>query len=346
MYDVITIGTTTVDTFIKADFLKTVSDKTHLEKLGFITGKAQCFSFGSKIEIQEPIIEIGGGAHNAAVTFAYNGLLTASLFSVGDDLNGDLVVDEFIKKGIKPIKIVNKNKRTAVSYILLDKSGERTVLVYRGCSGDIKSSQIPIKELNAKWAYIAPGNIPYQVLKKIFFHLSKNKTKIAINPSRDMLKLGILKIKPFLNLASVVILNREEASYLTGIAYDQSEAIFSKMDEYVPGIVVVTDGKNGAQVSDGKNIYQSGIFPEKKVVDRTGAGDAFGSGFVAGLIEADEQCLKGICSPSKIVYALRRAAANATLVIESIGAASGVLSLDQFLKSKRWKELQIKIKKI
>ena len=80
MYDIITIGTVSVDTFIKENFLKTVSDRKHLAKIGFKTGKAQCLSFGSKIEIEAPQIHVGGGAYNAAVTFSRAGFKTASFF--------------------------------------------------------------------------------------------------------------------------------------------------------------------------------------------------------------------------------------------------------------------------
>ncbi len=342
MLDVITIGTVTVDIFIKADFLKTVTDKKHLEKIGFPTGQAQCFSFGSKIEIKEPIIEMGGGAHNSAITFSRAGLKTTALFNVGSDKNGDLMIEEFIKNGVDPLAIVDDGKKTGVSYILLDKSGERTILVYRGSSGDIENKEIPFNKLNARWAYISPGSIPNAVLSKIFYLLKKNKVKIAINPSKDMIAGGIKRCHPFLKEASVVIMNKEEASYLTKTSFENKEKIFEKLDEYVPGIVVMTDGKNGATVSDGRFIYTSGIFKEKKVVDRTGAGDAFGSSFVAGLIETDEQCIRGICNPKKIEFALRRGAANATAVIEKIGATPGILTTEEFMSQKRWKKFVVK----
>lgn len=345
MYDVVTVGTVTVDTFINADFLKTVRDTEHLEKIGFPTGQAQCFSLGSKIEIKEPIIEIGGGAHNAAVTFSMAGLKTAALFNVGNDKEGDMVVREIIKKDIRPFEIVDKDKKTGVSYILLTKSGERTILVYRGCSGEIENSEVPFGKLEAKWAYVAPGNIPFPVLKKILGSFKENNTKIAINPSKDFISLGYKKIKPLLDESAVVIMNREEASYLTHAPYELTNEIFTKLDKYVSGIAVMTDGSKGAFASDGKTIFESGIFKEKKVVDRTGAGDAFGSGFVAGLIETNEQCMKGNCSPHKIIYALRRAAANATGTIEQIGAGPGILSLDDFLNQRRWKKLKIETRK-
>jgi len=346
MYDVLTVGTATIDTFIKAEFLKTVTDRKHLSKLGFATGQAQCFSLGSKIEIKEPVIEVGGGAHNAAVTFARAGLRTTSLFNVGDDKRGEMIVEEFVRKDIRPFEIVDKGKITGMAYILLNKDGERTILVYRGCSGEIENSEIPFKKLEAKWVYVAPGNISYAVLKRLFGHFKKNGAKIALNPSKDLISLGIEKIKPFLNTASVIILNKEEASYLTRVDFSKTAEVFAKLDKYVPGIVAMTDGKKGATVSDGRTIYKSGVFEDKKVIDRTGAGDAFGSGFVSGLIETNEQCHKGLCSPRKIEYALRRAAANATSVIEKIGATPGILTKEEFNGQRRWKNFPVVVKKI
>jgi len=343
MYDIITIGTVTADTFIKADFLKTVKDRKHLEKIGFKTGVVQCFPFGSKIKIKEPLVSIGGGAHNTAVTFSKNGLKTASLFNVGDDYFGKIILKEMERKNIIPLAIIDKGKSTGNSFILLDKSGERTILVSRGCSGEIEGKEIPFKKLLAGWAYIVPGSIPLNVINKIFLHLVEQGTKIALNPSKDLIELGVEKIKHLLNKCDVIFVNKEEASCLTGISYNKTKEIFKKLDKYIKGIVVMTDGKNGSWVSDGKNVYKSGIFKEKKVVDRTGAGDAFGSGFILGLVEREKG--KGKSSYplplTATLYSLRRANANATSVIEHIGATEGILSRKEFERDKRWKNLKI-----
>ena len=66
------------------------------------------------------------------------------------------------------------------------------------------------------------------------------------------------------------------------------------------------------------------------MVDRTGAGDAFGSGFVAGLIQA-----------SRIEYAIRLGSANATSVVEYVGAKKGIVTKNDFEKSSRWKNFKI-----
>jgi sugar/nucleoside kinase (ribokinase family) len=99
----------------------------------------------------------------------------------------------------------------------------------------------------------------------------------------------------------------------------------------IDGIAVMTDGARGAIVSDGRYIYRAGIFKEKKLVDRTGAGDAFGSGFVAGFILKKD-----------IHFALRLASANATSVVEKIGAQAGILRRKDFNLA-RWQYLDLDV---
>jgi sugar/nucleoside kinase (ribokinase family) len=67
-------------------------------------------------------------------------------------------------------------------------------------------------------------------------------------------------------------------------------------------------------VSDGKKRYSAGV-PEAPVIDRTGAGDAFGSGFVSGFIQSN----------GDIEYAIQLGTANATSVVEDFGAKTGIL---------------------
>ena len=110
---------------------------------------------------------------------------------------------------------------------------------------------------------------------------------------------------------------------------DNKEIVEKKLDELISGTAVMTDGPKGAYVSDGEYFYQAKIFKEKKLVDRTGAGDAFGSGFVAGLIQKED-----------VLRALRLASANATSVVETVGAQAGILRKHD-LSAKRWQYLDM-----
>ncbi len=351
MFDIITIGTATRDVFLTGKLFKVIKDPAHLKKIGILTGEAECFALGSKIEIEKPIFTTGGGAANAAVTFSRQGLKTASLIKLGKDQEAESILKELKKEKVSVFPVFDKNLGTGYSAILLSPSGERTILVYRGASHNLKADEIPFEKISAKggsafggksrWAYISPGNIPFSALLKIYSHLEKQNTLIAINPSKYLIEMGIKKLKPILSKSKVVILNREEASYLTKINYRNEKEIFQSLDRAVLGIAVMTDGPKGVIISDGRKIYQAGTFKNKKVVDRTGAGDSFGSGFVSGLIRKSEKCDKNKCAPANIAYAIRLGSANATSNLEKIGAADGLLTKNDFEKNPRWRTLKI-----
>ena len=366
MFDIITIGTATRDVFLTSKLFKVIKDPEHLKKIGILTGEAECFALGSKIEIEKPIFTTGGGAANAAVTFARQGLKTASLMRLGKDPEAESILKELKKEKVFVFPVFDKNLSTGYSAILLSPNGERTILAYRGASHNLKATEIPFDKISARggsppkadapmehasggksrWAYISPGNIPFPTLLKIYSHLEKQNTLIAINPSKYLIEMGIKKLEPILSKSKVVILNREEASYLTKTKYQNEKGIFERLDKAVLGIAVMTDGPKGVIVSDGRKIYQAKTFKNKKVVDRTGAGDSFGSGFVCGLISRKEKCDKNKCAPANIAYAIQLGAANATSNLEKIGATEGLLTKNDFEKNPRWKTLKIEINNI
>ncbi len=329
MYDIITIGTATRDVFLRSSVFKPIKDPHFTASLGFPTGVAECFAFGGKIEIEKPVLTTGGGSTNAAVTFARQGLASAAIISIGKDEHGKAVVVDLKKENVKPIITYARDLQTSYSTLMLSETGERTILVYRGASDYM--GRVSSAHLKAKWAYIVPGAIPLDRMKSLVERFSAEGMRLAINPSGYYIKLGAKALAPILDKCSVVIMNKEEAASLTGIAYDDERGIFKKIDEMIKGIAVMTDGPNGVTVSDGKVLYKAGIFKEQKLVDRTGAGDAFGSGFVASLISA----------PDDIKSAIRLASANATSVVEYIGAKEGILTKVKFESDSRWQDLPI-----
>ena len=91
------------------------------------------------------------------------------------------------------------------------------------------------------------------------------------------------------------------------------EELVRHLTHYVP-IAVVSDGPNGVVATDGKTIITAGMYEDVPVIDRTGAGDAFGSGFLSAY--AQGKSLK-----EAIVFA----SANSTSVVQFIGAKEGIL---------------------
>lgn len=296
------------------------------------------------MEIPEPTITVGGGAANAAITFARQGFRTGALLKIGRDEAGEAVIKTLKKDKALVLPLFSSDKGTAYSVILLSPTGERTILNYRGASEEMQKGEVPFKKLKAKWAYVVPGRIPFSVISLIVAHLKSQGAKIAMNPSRHYIELGSKQLKPILSRLDVLLVNREEASYLTGVKYEDEQKIFRKLDELVDGIAVMTDGPKGVWVSDGDCLFSAGIYKEKKLMDRTGAGDAFGSGFVAGLAR---WAMPGArFSEAAIEYAIRLGSANATSVVESIGAEGGILKRANFENNRRWKKLSLKVRNI
>lgn len=342
MFDVLTIGTATRDVFLRSPLFRVVNDPGRLRKLGFPTGEAQCFAMGAKIQVEAPVLTVGGGAANAAVTFARQGFKTGAVLGIGRDANGAAALAGLQGDKVKTFPIYDPEQMTGYSVILLSPDGERTILHYRGASRKVKGTEALFRKIRSRWVYISPGGIPLSAMLKIVKHFRRNGVKIAINPSNEYLKLGMRKLAPLLSSMDMVLLDREEAAYLTGVTYGDDRGIFRKFDRLVKGFAVMTDGPRGVTVSDGKIMYCAGIFKEKIIADRTGAGDAFGSGFVAGLIRWQAASGKRQAfSETAIKYAIRLGSANATSVVELIGAQTGILRRTEF-GNRRWRNLPIK----
>lgn len=342
MFDIITIGTATRDIFLKSPLFKIVKGDIKLKKFGIINGEATCFGLGAKIDVDEAFFEFGGGATNTAITFSRQEFKAGAFIKTGEDEYKNLISNRLKKEKVSVFCSADKNKKTALSVILIAPDGERTILVYRGASESLKADDVINKNPKAKWAYIAPGKMDFNETKKLIDYLHKKKISIAINPSKLLIQKGLKKLEPVLKKVRVLILNREEAAYLTGIKYDNKKSIFKKLDAAVGGITLMTDGRSGSWVSDNNILYEADTFKGLKIVDETGAGDAFGSGFVAGLIHRNELCKKGLCHTKNIEYAIRLGSANAASVVEYIGSQKGILTKKEFEQGKRWVDLKIR----
>ena len=334
MYDIISIGSATRDVFFSASELK----KFKLDE--FPTGEAVCLGFGSKNEMKKIVLTSGGGGTNAAVTFARQGLKTAAIGVVGRDLNGEEILKELAGEGIDVQYFQKHNDDyTAYSVVLVHADGERTILSYKGEGQHFDAARIPFdrfdkltaSKFEARWLFLDSLGGHYDVLEKAVNWAANYKVKLAINPGGKELAFGLEKLKPLLKHFSIVIMNQEEAAGLAGIDYKKEEEIFKFVDEVIGGIFVMTKGPDGVVVSDGKNIYSAGV-PDSPVVERTGAGDAFSSGFVVEYIRLGD-----------ITKAIQFATANASSVVAQYGAKAGILKKDDWGP---WKLIDVKVKGI
>ncbi len=323
-YDVVTIGSATRDIFLESKNFKAVRDKDSP------SGESLVFHLGSKNEIDKIYISTGGGATNTAVSFARQGFKVACISRVGSDSFAEEIFSELSKEGVN-CDFIQRDKKAETGYstIITASNGSRTIFVRRGVSANIKFS---IKnKINTKWFYISSLAGDLKLLRKIINYAKKNNISIAFNPGSKELKLGLKVLESLFKDINILILNEDEASELTKIHFGKEKEIFKFMDDIVDGILVMTKGPKGVSVSDGKNIYFAGI-SKSKIIERTGAGDAFGAGFLSALLHKKD-----------ISYAVQLATANAGSVISYFSAKTGLLKKNKWGKYPKVKVSKIKI---
>lgn len=305
MYDVITIGAATKDVFLFSDQFQILNSPQ------FDTGVGECVSLGSKIEISRIVETTGGGATNAAVTFARFGMRTAVACKVGADANGRDILSALKAERVNvSLVAVDAKVPTAYSTLLTTNTGERTVLVYRGASANFKAADVAFAKCSAKWFYVTSLGGDVALAAKIVAHAAKCGSQVAWNPGGKELDAGLKKLLPIIKNVRVLSVNREEGARLAGS--DDVYAIIAALA--TPGnVVIVTDGAKGAYAhADGNTVFSPGT--GKKAISQTGAGDAFGSGFVAAFMKTED-----------IRDGLAVGALNAESVIGKVGPKEGIL---------------------
>ena len=318
MYDIITFGSATQDVFLK---LKPSDCK--IEGTASPQEQARlCLPLGAKLFLQEMQLASGGGGSNTACTFARQGLKTAYCGKVVDDKQGLAVLDDLKKNGVAlELCWKGKERPTAFSAVLSAPNEERTVLIYQGACHFLDFNKLPQSKLKkAKWFYIAPlsGQLVEIFEPLVAFALSQ-KIKVAANLGHTQINLGQEKLKSILAGVDVLILNQEEASLLAKTPPAGGAEILKSLAGLTgKGIIIITRGKQGCWVFDGQDLYTAGI-ADAVVVEKTGAGDAFASGFLAGLLQSNQ-----------IEYAIQLATANATSCIGEVGAKNGLLKKGQW----------------
>lgn len=326
MYDVITVGSATLDVFARtaySELVKIIDTKGETDLLAY-----PC---GSKILIEELDFTAGGGGTNTAVAFSRLGLKTAYIGKLGRGTNSD-----FIHKNLKQEKIdllcAHGEGNAGYSIILDNLEHDRTILTYKGVNDQLRFKEVEISKIKTKWFYFcAMMNESFITLEKLAKFTESRKIKIAFNPSSYLAEKGSLHLKHILDRTEALILNKEEAHLLVG--QNPIEEVLAKLRKLGPKIVAVTDGKNELYAADFSFIYKCKP-PKVKIVDTTGAGDSFGASFVAGIIKGNTT-----------EFAIKLGVANACSNLAEYGAKTGLLNYGEALSYIKKHKIKVRKKK-
>ena len=327
MYDVITVGSATVDVFAKTRFselIKIIDPKGETDLLAFPSG--------SKILIDELEFTTGGGGTNTAVALSRLGHKVGFIGKLGTGTNSD-----FIHKDMKKEKIdmlCSHGKGHAGYSVILDTlEHDRTILTYKGINDELRHKDIPYKKLKTKWFYFSSMlEESFHTLEGLAEFAQQHKIKVAFNPSTYLAEKGLNHLKHIISRTELLVLNKEEACLLVG--QDAVEGLLLKLRSLGPRIVAITDGKHELRVIDEKYIYAAKP-PFVKIVDTTGAGDAFAASFLCGILRKND-----------VEFAIKLALVNALSVIAHYGAKNILLNFNEAMKAIKKLRVTIHKKKI
>ncbi len=303
MYDIITLGSAAIDVFVKTHKPEILKHKNHDDV---------CYAIGQKVLVDELHTHTGGGGTNTAVAFSRLGLKTGWIGKLGNDANARTVLDEMKQERVD---FLGKQAQgtTGYSVILTGLEQNRTILAYKGINDQLRQPDISWNKLKTRWMYLsAMMGASFETLKHAALFAKKNGIRYAFNPSTYLAERGTSALKPIIKDCDALILNREEAQALLG-TQDRCRDMLPELQKHAK-IAVITDGPRPAHAYNGINHYEI-TPPDIRVVEPTGAGDAFAAGFVAGLIITKD-----------IATALQWAMADSCSVIRQIGAKNKLLT--------------------
>lgn len=267
---------------------------------------------GAKADVNKIDFSTGGGAMNAATTFARQDLETMFIGKIGRDPAGEAVLADLDRENINAEHMVYSQKyNTGYSVILLAPNGERTILTYRGASTHYRVVNFEhIRDIKADWLFLSTLSGNFEVLEFLLNWAHASGIKVAFNPGKKELA-DAKRLHGLLDRLTILNANKEEMQQL--FDGETSEELIKEAAGSVP-YVVITDGPGGSLATDGKRIVKAGMYENVPVIDRTGAGDAFISGFTVK-----------VATGGSLEEALIFGSANSTSVVGQIGAKAGIL---------------------
>jgi len=303
MLDLLTIGTVTIDLYYKGD---SITEKDNHFRL----------AIGGKYFADHFFEGLGGGGANVAIGIIKAGLTAGVIAKIGNNPFKQIIIDKLDESGVKHKDFCDiEDEYINISSIILNKTGEKTVLNYRtphqhviSCNADYE------KLLKAQALYMANlSKVSLTERIDILHFAKKHNVKVFANLNVTDCRRPIEQIMHFARYVDVMIINGYEFADIVKLPYESIDFDLDIVKKYAPfnegHILVITDGNKGSYTYHQGKVYRQKAVSTKKVFDTTGAGDAYTAGFIASYLES-----------SDIQASMKAGAEYAVTIIEKLGA--------------------------
>ncbi len=282
---------------------------------------------GKKIQVDSCQFLLGGNACNVSIGLSRLGIPSSLCAEIGDDDFSQKIINGLTKEKVD-LSLLKQTKGEMSSFAIgIQSKNDRTLFVYHV----ERKHHFDLTNASAEWVYLSSMGKEWKGAYEKVLSLQNGGIKLVFNPGTPQLSDGLDLIYEVLKKTDVLFVNKEEAAKISNFKFQISNEKEKNIKELLVSlqkmgvkIVVVTDGENGSSVIDenGK-IYSFGVL-SCKVVEKTGAGDAYTSGFLGALIYGKD-----------IEEAMRWGAANAAAVVGKVGAQTGLLKREEISKARQ-----------
>lgn len=311
-YDCLTVGNAVIDAFL------TLPDDNQSIQLNK-PDRLLCVPYGQKIPLKTCEFLLGGNACNVAVGLRRAGFMTSLVAELADDEFSEKIRHGLMQEKVDLSHSIRHKGQSSFS-IGLNFKDERTLFVEHPTRDHLFS----FEKLQTKLIYLTSlGHSWTHVYKQVAEYLQRNhESVLAFNPGSTQFYDGVGTFMYLLPLTTLLFVNKEEAEKIAGVKGSAQE-LLELLKKKGPRIVILTDGEKGSYCIDERGTIYHKDCLTVPVVERTGAGDAYASGFLAGYLSA-----------LSIDDCMRWGTHNAASVIGQSGAQPGLLLREELIAAK------------
>ncbi len=269
-------------------------------------------------------VSLGGSAANFATQATRLGIKTTLFSCVGDDVYGELVINELTKAGVDTSSILVLDKQeTGIFFYVHDSQDDQIVVAKPGANKFLEKRFFEEEDVADAQVIHVAGSFP-MMIDRASEMTTTHGMVLSLDPGRAASDLNFDKI---LKHTDLLFLNSHELKEYFKI--EPTESALRKFAKTFPGIVILKMGKKGAIATDGFEYCTSQVF-EVPVQDTLGAGDSFAAGFITAWTRSE-----------RISQALNVANGAAALTIKHEGAQIGQPSLEEVARLLRKHNISI-----
>ncbi|MEK9178732.1 MAG: carbohydrate kinase family protein [Patescibacteria group bacterium] len=305
-FDLVTVGNVIVDIFLN------VSDAgKHLK----INEKNELIlELGDKIHLEKYNFSLGGDASNVAIGASRLGLNSCLIAETGYDEFLGKIQKTLEKEGVDTSRLTRGEVAESAFSVILNFKGDRVIFA----EDRIREHNFDFQNLSTRVVYLTSLGREWQkAYEKALKFAQENQTIFVLNPGMYQIE-NIKLLDVILKRCDLIFLNSQEAQTILNQTNTDLKKLAFQIKELGPKEVVITDGENGACFLDKNSAFYKSPMIQGEVVERTGAGDAFASGFVSAVFYGK--------TPEERLF---WGSLNAASAISKLGAIEGLLTKEE-----------------